>query len=73
MPIRLSGLLFSQNQFAVTGNSQTVFIAMMFNDNFMLRIEQLFTVEFSFTAGGFRRADSISWRGVSGVVHGNSV
>ena len=70
-PIRLNGLLFSQNQFVVTGNSQAVFVAVMFNDDFILSIEQLFTIKFSFTAGRFRRADSGGRRVVSGVVHGN--
>lgn len=73
LAIRLNGMLFSQNQFAVTGNSQAILIAVMFNDNFMLRIEQLFAVEFTFTAGRFRHADWVRRRCVSGVVHGNPV
>jgi hypothetical protein len=46
-------MLFGQNQFAVTGNSQTVFLTVMFDDDFMVGIEQLLASEFSFTAGGF--------------------
>ena len=43
-------LLFSQNQFAIAGDTQTVFITVMVNDNFILGIEQLFATEFSFVA-----------------------
>ena len=38
-------VLFGQNQFTVTGNPQTVFLALVLDDNFVLRCKQLSAVD----------------------------
>lgn len=46
--------LFGQNQFAVTGDAQTVFLTLMFDDDFVPGRKQLPTVDHSFVIPAFR-------------------